>query len=60
MEKASNPRNGDEVRKQLHAIRNLPLVTSENFTFGPDNSPRKDLYIYKLDKKGINYEVTLK
>lgn len=60
MERAANPRNGEQVRQQLQKLRNLPLVTSESFTFGHDNSPRKDLYIYKLDKKGINYEVTLK
>ena len=60
MDHASNPKDGEAIRKQMAAIKNIPLVTAERFSFGPDNSPRKDLYIYKLDKTGINYEATLR
>lgn len=60
MDRASSAKDGDAIRKQMTAIKKLPLVTAEHFSFGPDNSPRKDLYIYRLDKNGINYEATLR
>jgi hypothetical protein len=48
------------IQKKLQSIRDIKLVTSEHFSLGPENSPRKDLYIYRLDKDGIRYEVTPK
>lgn len=60
MDKAAKPSDGESIRKAMVAIKDLHLVTAEHFKFGSDNSPRKDLYIYKIDKSGINYEATLK
>jgi branched-chain amino acid transport system substrate-binding protein len=60
MDKARKPSDGESIRKAMVAIKDIHLVTAEHFKFGPDNSPRKDLYIYKIDKTGINYEATLK
>jgi branched-chain amino acid transport system substrate-binding protein len=60
MEQTANPRSGEEIRVKLNAIRDLALVTSKKFAFGADNSPRKDLYIYRIDKVGVHYEATLK
>ena len=60
MEKAADPHDGEMIRQQLRSLHRLPVVTSKHFSFGPDNSPRKDLYIYKLDSHGINYEVSVK
>ncbi|MBI4371049.1 MAG: ABC transporter substrate-binding protein [Elusimicrobia bacterium] len=60
MQNASDPRSGKAVQQALKSIKDLELVTSERFSFGPDNSPRKDLYIYRLDKQGVRYEITLR
>ena len=60
MDKAAKPSDGESIRKAMVAIKDFNLVTAEHFKFGADNSPRKDLYIYKIDKAGINYEATLK
>lgn len=60
MDRAKKPSDGEEIRKQMTQIKKLHLVTADQFAFGPDNSPRKDLYIYRLDKSGINYEATLR
>jgi branched-chain amino acid transport system substrate-binding protein len=60
MSQVKDVNNGTAIRDQLHAIKSVKAVTSEHFSFGPDNSPRKDLYIYRIDKDGIRYEVTLK
>ena len=60
MNQVKDANNGTAIRDQLHNIKSVKVVTSEHFSFGPDNSPRKDLYIYRIDKDGVHYEVTLK
>lgn len=60
MNEAHDPASGDSIRQALTSVKKLHLVTADQFTFGPDHSPRKDLYIYRLDKSGIKYEATLK
>jgi len=60
MESTAEPRTGDSIRDALLGIKGLQLVTSESFSFGPDNSPRKDLHIYRLDKDGSHYEEALR
>ena len=60
MDKVHNLKDGDEIQREMKKLKNLALVTSDHFTFGSDNSPRKDLQIYRIDKGGINYEATLK
>ena len=60
MDKAAKPSDGESIRRAMVAIKDIHLVTAHHFKFGADNSPRKDLYIYKIDRGGINYEATLK
>ena len=60
MDRAKDPRSGESIREQMVKIKNEHLVTADQFTFGPDNSPEKDLYIYRIDGSGINYEMVLR
>ena len=61
MNKAENPHSGDSIRQALQATRDVPLLTSSSFSFGKnDNSPDKNLFIYRIDKTGVTFEATLK
>lgn len=60
MAKVKDPNNGDEIRKELKKTNGVPLVTTDNFSFGESNSPKKDLYLYRISQAGIQYEATLK
>ena len=60
MDRAKDPNSGESIRAALTNIKDLQLVTADHFKFGSDNSPRKDLFIYRLDKSGVNYEATLR
>jgi branched-chain amino acid transport system substrate-binding protein len=60
MNRASDPTNGDLIRKSMQETRNPPLATSETFTFDTNNSPKKDLYIYKIHKYGVKFEEIIK
>lgn len=58
--RSAKAQDGDSIRSELLKLKNLPLVTTNRFSFGDDNSPVKDLFIYKIDKNGVKYEATLK
>ena len=60
MAKVKDPSNGDEIRQELKRTSGVPLVTTDNFSFGESNSPKKDLYLYRISQAGIQYEATLK
>ena len=60
MNNAKDNSKGDSIREEMLKLKNTPLVTTQNFKFGTDNSPRKDLYIYEINKNGIHYSETLK
>lgn len=60
MSRAKDPNNGDEIRKELKKTSGLQLVTTDSFSFDEDNSPKKDLYLYRISQAGIQYEATLK
>ncbi len=60
MSRAKDPNSGEDIRKELKKTNGVPLVTTDRFSFGEDNSPRKDLYLYRISKDGIQYEATLK
>ncbi len=60
MSRAKDPNNGEDIRKELKKTSGVSLVTTDSFSFGEDNSPRKDLYLYRISKDGIQYEATLK
>jgi branched-chain amino acid transport system substrate-binding protein len=59
MAKCKNPDDGDAIRKELKQLEPLPVVTAPKVSFGVDNVPVKDLYIFKISRQGISYEVTL-
>jgi branched-chain amino acid transport system substrate-binding protein len=60
MEKTKNLKDGEKLRQEMSRSHDLTLVTTNHFKFGSDNSPKKDLYIYRIDKGGVQYEATLK
>lgn len=57
---AKNPTDGESIRQSFRQLQRLKLVTSDTFSFEKDNSPKKDLFIYKISKKGVTQEATLK
>lgn len=52
--------DGEAVRRALRALRPTGLVTTDHFAFDENNSPRKSMVLYKIDRRGIRHEVTLK
>lgn len=60
MAKTKNAGDGEAIRRSMASLKPIALTTAQHFSFGPDNSPHKDLYIYKISKAGIQYEATLK
>ena len=60
MYKAKDPKSSESIRLALQKTGHLDLVTTENFNFESNNSPIKDLYIYKISAQGIHFEATLK
>ncbi len=59
MDKTHNLQDGSEIQKNMKTIGGSNLITTNHFKFGSDNSPNKDLFIYRIDKSGIRYEVAL-
>ena len=60
MNQAENPNSGESIRQEMKKLKNIPLVTVQNFTFGTDNTVKRDLHIDKIDNKGCSYEGTLR
>lgn len=56
MNRAKNPSSSDEIRRELLKIKDLQLVTTSHFTFGPNNAAVKDIPIYKLSRSGIEFQ----
>jgi branched-chain amino acid transport system substrate-binding protein len=46
MDRAKDPKNTDQIRAELLKLKNISLVTSPSFSFGKNNSPDKELYIF--------------
>ncbi|MBI4402865.1 MAG: ABC transporter substrate-binding protein [Deltaproteobacteria bacterium] len=60
MKKAKNPSDGELIQKELKALKNIPLVTSDSFTFNGNHSPtHSKVFIYRIDKQGISLEAAL-
>lgn len=59
MDQAQNPQSGSEIQQNMKTLKASALVTTDHFKFNSDNSPNKDLFIYRIDKNGVKYEVTL-
>lgn len=60
MERSKDGSHSSEIVQELKKLRDVPLVTTSRFSFGADNSPAKDLFIYTIGKRGIQYEATLR
>lgn len=58
--KKQNKLNAEELKNQIANIHNLNLLTTNNFKFKRDHSPKKALYIYKITIKGAEYLTMLK
>lgn len=53
--KVNGELNGENLRDTLKKYQGKNLLTSENFSFDRNNTPDKDVIIYKIDKKGIGF-----
>jgi branched-chain amino acid transport system substrate-binding protein len=60
IEKIKGPVTGLEIQRSLARVDLEHLVTTGHFSFGPDNSPERSLFIYKISAAGIEYMTTLK
>lgn len=47
--------NAENLRDALKKYEGKNLLTSELFSFDQNNTPNKDVIIYKIDKKGIGF-----
>jgi len=47
--------NGEKLQKALKKYSSQNLLTSSSFNFDQNNTPNKDVIIYKIDKKGIGF-----
>ena len=59
MNRAKDPSSPDQIRAELSRLKNIEVVTAPQFRFGGNNSPDKELYLYRIDAQGIHYEATL-
>ena len=46
---------GESLRDALKKYEGKNLLTSDFFAFDQNNTPDKDVIIYKIDKKGIGF-----
>ena len=54
MSRASDPSNSELIKREMEKLQGIELVTHQNFSFGPDHSPKTDIYLYRIDKAGIH------
>ncbi len=54
----SSGARGSLLRDSLKTTEMSNLVTSKKFKFGPDNTPLKDLFIYKISSSGPEFLTT--
>lgn len=47
--------NGENLKTEMKKYLSQNLLTSKNFKFDQNNTPDKDVIIYKIDKKGISF-----
>lgn len=47
--------NGESLKNALKKYEGKNLLTSELFSFDKNNTPNKDVIIYKIDRKGIGF-----
>jgi len=57
--KIRGPITGENIRKSLKNYHGRNLLTSSEFQFDQDNTPKKDVIIYRIDQKGIGYHGTI-
>jgi branched-chain amino acid transport system substrate-binding protein len=59
MNRAKDSNSPEQIREELSRLKNIQVVTAPRFRFGSNNSPDKELYLYRIDSQGIHYEATL-
>ena len=59
MKNAANPNDTEAIRISMKNTRDIPLVTTNRISFDENNTPRKNLYIYKIDSSGAKFERSL-
>jgi len=47
--------NGEKLQRALKKYSSQNLLTSDSFSFDQNNTPNKDVIIYRIDKKGIGF-----
>lgn len=47
--------NGENLKDTMKKYESKDLLTSNLFSFDQNNTPNKDVIIYKIDKKGIGF-----
>jgi branched-chain amino acid transport system substrate-binding protein len=55
MKRANNPSEGKAIQEALKKMNGLPLVTAASYSLGPNNTPAKELFIYRIDGRGIHF-----
>lgn len=56
MYRSIDPKDPDAIVKVIKGFQDLKLTTTQNMSFKLGNAPKKDLHIYKLSEKGIEYQ----
>ncbi len=49
------------LKFDVDTLRNFTskeLITTDNFSFNQNNTPKKDIFIYKIDSSGVHYYAT--
>jgi len=59
MNRSKDPENSKEIQQHLRKLKKVSLVTSNDFSFGPNNSPRRELVIFRIDHMGSHFVETL-
>lgn len=59
MNKAANPKDGEQIRVELKKIKDFQLVTQKKFAFGPDNSPFTSVPIFRIQGQGSPLEAPI-
>jgi len=52
---AKDMNNISSIRKALRNYSSKKLITTDNFSFGENNTPKKDMFIYKIDSSGVRF-----
>jgi ABC-type branched-subunit amino acid transport system substrate-binding protein len=60
MSRAADPNSSDSVREELIKLRQLDLITSDQFQFEQKNSPNSNMHLYRLNGSESTFIETLR